>query len=925
MSRHAFKLKLSVALLSSAFLVAGLSGCNNDKSTASLLAEAKQYQQKGDLKAAAIQLKNAVAKSPEDAEARLQLGMLHLEMGDPVSAEKELRKARSLGTEANRVLPLLGKAGLLQGRSKEVLEDITADQAKGSASLLTLRGDALLASGIAKESKAEYEAALAVDPNAGTAMLGLARHAMMNQDRDAALGFLADAMAKDPKNPDVWMAQAALLRMQGKTDEALAAYDEVLKLQPKHREAYVEKAYVEIGRGNFAAAKVAVEGAEKASPGNLLTVYVRALYEFSQGKYAAAHESLQRILKAAPDHMPTLLLAGASEMNLGSLQQAEQHLRKYVESNPNNVYARKLLAQTLLKSSQPRDAAAALAPVLKEDSQDAQLLALAGQSHMQVRDFSKASGYFEKAAELAPKAAGVRTSLGLSKLAQGDQVRGMKELELATALDPKSTEASLTLVQSQLGLKQYDEAMKTVLSMEKQQPNNPQVQTLKGFVYHAKGDTKSARVAFERAVTLQPTFFPAVSNLARLDLQEQNFNAAKQRFVKVLEADKNNGSAMAALGDLALVQKRPDEATSWFVKASDANPESINPALRLGMHYLQLNRPQDALNLTRKYLTTHPTNPDLLDLQGQAQLASKDGSAALETYSKLVSVLPKSAPAQLRMATANMMLKKESAAAENLKRAVELQPDFIPARLAQVDLAMRTSRYNEALSMTRELQKINSKLPSAYAIEGDVLLAQKKPTEAVHAYEKALANSESPVMLLKIVQALELSGKSKEAMARTTQWLKEHPNDTTIKLFLADRNLANREFKPAIALLEQITKQDPNNAIALNNLAWAYQQEKDPRALATAERAFSVAGESAGVMDTLGWILVEQGNMQRGVPLLKKAATAASGSPEIAYHLVVGLHKAGKRDEARAELDKLLATNQVFPQLEEARALRKTL
>lgn len=924
MPRHAFKLKLSAALLSSTFLV-GLSACSNNQSTETLLAEAKEYEQKGDVKAAIIQLKNAVAKSPENAEARMQLGTMYLEMGDAVSAEKELRKARSLGVDAGRALPLLGKANMLLRRAEKVLEDIPAEQAKGSASLLILRGDALLISGKLDEAKAEFEAALAANPNAGGAMLGLARHALMNRDREAAVRLVADALTKDPRNPDVWMMQGSILRMEGKSDQAVAAYDEVLKLKPKHRDAYIEKAYVEIGRGKFPAAKIAVEGAEAAAPGNMLVVYVRALYEFSQGKYSVAQESLQKILKLAPDHMPSLLLAGASEMNLGSLQQAEQHLRRFIGSNPDNVYARKLLAQTLLKSSQPDHAAAALAPVLKTGSQDPQLLALAGLSYMQVRDFDKASSYLEKAAELAPMAAGVRTSLGLSKLAQGDQARGLKELELASTLDPKSTEANVVLVQTQMGLKQYDKALQTVALLENQQSSNPQVFNLKGIVYQAKGDVVNARAAFEKAVALEPVFFPSVSSLARLDLQENKPDSAKQRFMKVLDSDKNNYGAMAALGELALLQKRTDEATSWFKKGSDANPDAVNPAIKLGVHYLRLNQPNNALSLARKYLTVHPTNADLLELQGQAQIASKDPAGALETYSKLVNVLPKSAPAQLRLANVHLMLKKHAAAAENLKRAVELQPDFIPARLAQVELALRTGRNEDALALARQVQKLNPKLSVGYAIEGDVMLVQKKLAQALQAYEKALSISQSPEMAVKIVHVMNMSGKSKEAESRAIQWLKEHPNDTLVRMFLADLSLANKEFKPAISLLEQILKQNPNNPVALNNLAWAYQQEKDPRALGTAEQAFTIAGENPSVMDTLGWILVEQGNLQRGLPLLKKAAGAAPSSPAIAYHLAVGLHKAGKRDEARTELDRLLATNQAFPHLEEARALRKTL
>jgi Tfp pilus assembly protein PilF len=132
-------------------------------------------------------------------------------------------------------------------------------------------------------------------------------------------------------------------------------------------------------------------------------------------------------------------------------------------------------------------------------------------------------------------------------------------------------------------------------------------------------------------------------------------------------------------------------------------------------------------------------------------------------------------------------------------------------------------------------------------------------------------------------------------------------------------------LKPAISLLENVLKQKPNNPVALNNLAWAYQQEKDPRALDTAEQAFKVAGDNPGVMDTLGWMLVEQGNTARGLPLLQKASGLAPDAPEIRYHLAVGLNKSGDKQGARKELDKLLAQNKPFAQIEEARALLKTL
>jgi putative PEP-CTERM system TPR-repeat lipoprotein len=925
--KHQFsKGKLNLAVMCALVaLSASLSGCNDNKSTDYLLKEAQQYEQKGDRKAALIQLKNAVAQSPENGEARLRLGAFQLDAGDILSADKELRKAASLGIKPQRTLPLLAKTLQAQGQSQKLLDEITPEAAKGSAQLLTLRGEAYLALGDAAHAKDAFEQALAVDPNAGDALTGLARHAIMKGDRQAAELYASEAVAKDPKNAEVWMFNGTMLRAGGKPDQALAAFDKALALQPGHHTAHIEKAYIEITQGKFPAAKADLDAAQKTTPNSMLVSYTQAMLDFSQGKFAPAQEALQKILKSAPEHMPSILLSGAVELNLGASQQAEQHLRKYLAAYPDNVYARKLLAQTLLKSAQPEDAVAALAPALKQPTQDAQLLALAGESYMQVHDFNKASSYFEKAAALVPKAAVVHTSLGLSRLRQGEHDKAVSELQLATQLDPTSTSAGFALVQAQVASKEYDKALATVDAMAQRQPDNAAVQNLKGGVWLAKGDVAQSRAAFEKALALQPNYFTAVTNLAQLDLHDRKPEAARQRFEAFLQKEPKNYGAMAALAELALMQGKPEEATTWLEKASNANPDAVGPALKLGAQYLRTRQPQKALTLARKFQTANPSNPDVLDMLGQSQLASNDQAGALETYSKLANVLTKSALPQMRLAAVHAAMKHDDAAAGDLRRALELQPGLIDARMGQIDLAMRHGKADEALAVARQIQKQAPQPAIGYVIEGDIQLSQNKPALALPAFQKAYQATPTPQLLVKVADSLKRTGKDKEAEAMLAQWRKVHPDDQVVALYVAEGHLANKEYKPAIALLQDVLKTSPGNPVALNNLAWAYQQDKDPRALATAEQALKVTGDSPAVMDTLGWLLVEQGNTQRGLPLLQKAAALAPAAPEIRYHLAFGLSKAGDKAGARKELDKLLAENRSFQQLDDARSLRNTL
>ena len=88
---------------------------------------------------------------------------------------------------------------------------------------------------------------------------------------------------------------------------------------------------------------------------------------------------------------------------------------------------------------------------------------------------------------------------------------------------------------------------------------------------------------------------------------------------------------------------------------------------------------------------------------------------------------------------------------------------------------------------------------------------------------------------------------------------------------------------------------------------WVNQQVNDPRAVAFAERALAQAPQSASIMDTLAWILVERGDkMRRAISLLRKATVLAPNKGDIRYHLAYALNRNGENLEARRMLEELL-------------------
>ena len=92
------------------------------------LAKAEEHRTQGDLAASVIELKNAIQKDPKNAQARLLLGTSQLQRGDLRSAEKELLRARDLGSAPSDLAEPLGRTLLLLGQHRQVLDQIAVPE-----------------------------------------------------------------------------------------------------------------------------------------------------------------------------------------------------------------------------------------------------------------------------------------------------------------------------------------------------------------------------------------------------------------------------------------------------------------------------------------------------------------------------------------------------------------------------------------------------------------------------------------------------------------------------------------------------------------------------------------------------------------------------------------------------------------------------
>src|SRR5262249_51238464 len=160
---------------------------------------------------------------------------------------------------------------------------------------------------------------------------------------------------------------------------------------------------------------------------------------------------------------------------------------------------------------------------------------------------------------------------------------------------------------------------------------------LRGAAQIGRKKFAEARKSFEKALSLQPTYFPAAMNLAQLDLQDKNPQAARTRLETVLEKDPNHLQALIALAGLANeIKASPQEVVEWLTRAKKGNPTSPQPSLLLARYYFNAGDVKKAVELASEAQTVAPENPEVLDTLGLVQLTAGEKNAAVTTFTKLV-------------------------------------------------------------------------------------------------------------------------------------------------------------------------------------------------------------------------------------------------------------------------------------------------
>lgn len=742
--------------------------------------KALEHRKNGEIAASIIELKNALQADPDNAEARLLLGTVDLEVGDLAGAEKELGRARDLGIAGDRLVGPLVELWLAQGAYGRILEELPALRQPGGAAdagLLLAEGKAHQGLGRLAEAQRAYRATLALEPESLPALYGLAWTARQLGDVETARSAIAEALRLQPRNVDAIALKADLEAAAGNLGAAAAGYRDLLEVRPDHLEARVNLAGILFAEGDYRAAIAALDPVLAAVPSHGNANYLRAAIAVEQEDYETAKRHSERVTLTKPDHVPSLLIAASSNYALGLLEQAERYAVRVLDLSPGHAFAGTLRAAIRARKDEAFSRRASL--LIDDLARPADVAAFAdpGQERAALRRIGAdclAEGSAGEAS--APAQPGDPLAAVRAAIAAGDPSLALARAQELEAAPPADAGFKAELARLYLEIGAFARLRDLIEDLLAGGPTDARVLCLAGPAYLASGAFDKARLAARSLTELRSDSAPAHLLLAKA----YRGLGAKDRFAEVLGAaeaidpayppllvegargalaagDAARASDLAARiaqepdlqvalldlrGGTELLGERFDAAAETYREALDADPATTRVLKRaFALHKAGAER--DSRDALVTWLASAPDDETVLLALANKDLLAERYLEAAEGYARVLRLGPDNVQALNNLAWASLQLGQPEVAAQHAEAALQLGPDD-PRVLDTLGVALL--RGGEAARALPILRKAQALAPANLATRlhlAEALIALGEDDEAEKLLQAVLARDAS--------------------------------------------------------------------------------------------------------------------------------------------------------------------------------------
>ncbi len=803
--------------------------------------------------AAALSRGLAGLSVPERRAVRYRLALLDLAAGKQAPARAELEKL--VEEDPEDVLPL------------QMLVELDLDAGKVAD---------------ARRRVDQLEASSRVDAQAGWRFYraqcllgeaaGLTDAAARRMRIDEARTLQRELEARRPYWPPSHLLKARVAQMQAKPDDetAIQAYGQALRLGERRVAVYQEMIGLLLRQNRLAEADAYLDRLRQAAdvPPELAALAMAT--DLRQGNLVRAIEIARRETARAPDDaLPHMRLGQLLSVDLPAegpdreprLVEAEAELRRAWElatSDPRTWSA--LLA--FYHQTEQLEAGRGLLKQIDDRAllSDQDRPFFLAQGYALLGDADRARTLFLEAVERNPHRAAVLLQAA-HFFFRTDPQRSEQYLRHVVELEPGGGAAERMLA-TLLALRAHAESEldEVWTLLDRSGGGAPEIadQRLKAILLLRRGGVSFRDRARQVLESLVSSANGAATIdrllLARLYEAQGQWSKAREQLELLVQRDQPEPAHLAAFADHLLRSARKQPATL-----------------------------KKAAELIDRLAALEPENTHFRTLNLRVRLLAEQGET-------------EQAPALVAAFLAGQPQQSPQQHAELLGRVARLY--------ASIDLAQPAeTAYRQALNLQ----------PKAYVPLAIWLARHGRAHEGI---ELCLAADDTEARLAVALAAVITVGTVDEDDRRRaepliTAALANHPDDRLLLFGTSAMYAMQGNTDEAIRLLRQMLALDPKNVASLNNMALLLSQRADSRreALEYIERALQIGGLQAELLDTKGWVLLQQHEADEAASLFKDALALSPTSARHRFHLALSLQYLGKTDDARQVFEEARQSN----------------
>lgn len=858
-------------------------------------------------------IEQARAQQPGQAVFEVALGILHSAQTEEAEAEKAFRRALELDPKSAAAHSQLGSLLLRKGDSSAGTAEL-----KAAAELSPLRSprrikyaDHLMQSGANDEAWRELELITKQAPDYMPAWTQIMRLAFQMARYDESLAAADKVIAVDRTNYDAWMQRVAVKLLRGDLDDVIGDLKKVEEVYNKSPEVKYQLALVFSQKAEYYQAEQHLQQALRLAPSYDEATLLMAEIQLRKGNTSAATVGLRQFLKRRPQSTQAhILLAQAHRADQESAQ-ALTVLQSLAEIFPNHPDAHYLVGLTLLELDRRGEARAAFEKALTLSGRYWPALEMLCELDLAEKRAPQATARLEQLLAKFPDAVPLWLLRAKTRVALNDPAGAEADLHKAIAMDPAAAYPYVLLSRIYLYTGRLEQSLEKLTVLSAQQPSaNLWMQI--GMLQAMLQQYEAARASYEKVLTLDPRFAPALNNLALLSADHFGQVEKAQDYIRKAREISPNDPVLADTAGWILIHRgQYESALRLLQSAAERLPGDPEAAHHLGMAHYYLGQDELARLAFRKVLAAASNSPTKAAASTRLAILEIDphraNAADVTRLEEALRTDPNDPVALVRLGAVKLRDNRPDAAAADFERTLTLHPRNTVALTALAELYFgplaKPERAREIAKQAREAAPTDGQL--AWKL-GRLLFEAGEHTWAHGLLQDAARSvSHDPEVLHDLARAHYSIGRVAEAETALQAYLAAGTRGTARPSAQRMATLLAATLQPApptetVASARRLLEQESDYVPALQVSAIGHMQEKKPEeAIRSFERILALYPQFFPAMRQLAVIYGEQlGNDDKADEWARKTLKLVPDDPESAYQIGVVSFRRGNYEEA---------------------------